>query len=226
MAAVTYHDGDTTLHGELFRSRPGLPGILLVHGGAGLDEHARSQARRWSAAGYTVFACDMFGEGVAGDRERVIACLTRLRDDPDHLVRRASAGLDALREHGETAGPAAAVGYCFGGLAALTLARAGAGIAAAVSIHGSLSTPTPARAVPAKVLVCHGSADPHVPAEQVTAFTREMDDANADWQLNIYGGAMHGFTHTTPTPVPGVAFHPEADRRSFADAARFLADLR
>jgi dienelactone hydrolase len=65
------------------------PRILLIHGGAGLDEHAREQARRYAAVGYTVLACDMFGPGVAGNRERVMACLLALRDDPELLVRRA-----------------------------------------------------------------------------------------------------------------------------------------
>ena len=64
------------------------PGILLIHGGAGLDEHARDQARRYAELGYTVLACDMFGDGVAGDPERVMACLTALRNDPAFLVRR------------------------------------------------------------------------------------------------------------------------------------------
>ncbi len=72
------------------------PGILLIHGGAGLDAHAREQARRYAALGYTVLACDMFGPGVAGNRERVMACLLALRDDPALLVRRARAGLTAL----------------------------------------------------------------------------------------------------------------------------------
>ncbi len=72
------------------------PGILLIHGGTGLDAHAREQARRYAALGYTVLACDMFGPGVAGNRERVMACLLALRDDPALLVRRARAGLAAL----------------------------------------------------------------------------------------------------------------------------------
>jgi dienelactone hydrolase len=43
------------------------------------------------------------------------------------------------------------------------------------------------------VLVCHGSADPHIPLDHVTDFAKEMDDARADWRLVMYGGAMHGF---------------------------------
>jgi alpha-beta hydrolase superfamily lysophospholipase len=41
------------------------PGLLLVHGGAGLDGHAREQAIRYARLGYVVLACDMFGQGVA-----------------------------------------------------------------------------------------------------------------------------------------------------------------
>ena len=228
--SVTYHDADTTLHGVMYRdeSPHRLPGILLIHGGAGLDDHARQQGLRWSALGYAVFVCDMYGEGVVGDRKRTIECVTALRDDPRLLVRRARAGLDVLRRHGHTTPRVGAVGYCFGGMAVLTLARAGTDIAAAVSIHGSLATPQPAQpdAITAEILVCHGSADPHVPMDHVMAFAAEMDHARADWQMVIYGGAMHGFTHrhADPAATPGVAYHEEADRLSFTAASSFVTE--
>lgn len=203
-------------------------GILVLHGGAGLDDHARAQAARWAALGYAVHAPSLFADGVAGDRRRVITELTRLRDDPALLARRASAGLATLREAAGPSAPLAAVGYCFGGLAALTLAREGAPIAAAVSIHGTLSTVSPARpgALTARILACHGAADPHVPLSQVNAFASEMEAAAADWQLLMLGNAQHGFTHTHAAPgaTPGVAYNEAADQRSFAAAATFLAD--
>ena len=205
-----------------------LPGLLLVHGGAGLDDHAKGQAQRYAAQGYVVLACDMFGEGVAGNRERVIACLTGLRDDPPSLVRRAQAGLASLASCPEVDGRLAAVGFCFGGLTVLTLARSGAALAGVVSMHGSLATPSPAEpgAVKAKVLACHGALDPHVPLADVTSFAEEMNHAQADWQLIMYGGAMHGFTHehALPGAIPGVAYDPLADHRSFDAAMTFLAD--
>jgi len=174
----------------------------------------------------------MYGDGVAGDRDRVIACVTTLRDDPELLARRAQAGLTALSGCAKAAGPMAAVGFCFGGMAALTLARsgaelAGASLAAVVSIHGSLATSRPAGkgAVTAKILACHGSADPHVPMNDVAAFAAEMDASGADWQMIIYGGAMHGFTHRQAAPgsIPGVAYDPVADARSFSAVRAFLA---
>ena len=227
---VQYHDADVALSGVLYGGNPHrrLPGVLVVHGGAGLDEHARQQGERWAAEGYTVFVCDLYGDGVAGDRQRVMASLTALRDDPSLLARRGHAGLDALREHGNITEAVGIIGYCFGGMAALTLARSGAAVAAVVSVHGSLHTSQPARpgAVTAQVLVCHGSADPHIPLEHVAALATEMDHARADWQLIMYGSAMHGFTHRNARAdtTSGVAYDEVADRRSFAAATRFLAD--
>ena len=228
---LSYHDLDVPLTG-LFcwddaRDGP-RPGILLVHGGAGLDAHAREQARRYAALGYAVLACDMFGDGIAGDRDRVLACLLALRDDPAQLVRRGQAGLAALAGCPEAAAPMAAVGFCFGGMAVLALARSGTGLAGVVSIHGSLATSAPARPgnVTAKVLACHGAADPHVPPADVTAFAEEMNRAGADWQLVMYGRAQHGFTHrhAVPGATPGVCYDRLADERSFAAARAFLAE--
>jgi dienelactone hydrolase len=229
---LAYGDLDTALTGVLHwntaQSGP-QPGILLIHGGGGLDEHAREQARRYCELGYTVLACDMYGDGVAGDRDRVMACVTALRDDPALLARRARAGLGALSGCAEAAGPMAAVGFCFGGMAALTLARSGADLAGAVSMHGSLATSRPAEpgAVRAKILACHGSADPHVPMSDVAAFAAEMDNAGADWQMTIYGRAMHGFTHKHAAlgGIPGVAYDPAADAGSFSAAHAFLSGV-
>ena len=228
---LSYHDLDVPLTG-LFcwddaRDGP-RPGILLVHGGAGLDAHAREQAGRYAALGYAVLACDMFGDGIAGDRDRVLACLLALRDDPARLVRRGQAGLAALSGCPEAAAPMAAVGFCFGGMAVLALARSATGLAGVVSIHGSLATSAPARpgVVTAKVLACHGAADPHVPPADVAAFTEEMNRAGADWQLVMYGRAQHGFTHRHAVPgvTPGVGYDRLADERSFAAARAFLPE--
>jgi dienelactone hydrolase len=224
---VPYRDRDTALTGALYA--PGdepRPGILLIHGGAGLDDHARDQALRYAQLGYTVLACDMYGNGVAGDRERTMATITALRDNPDLLVRRAQAGLVTLAGRPETSATVAAIGFYFGGLAALTLARAGVDLAGVVSIHGSLTTTRPAQpgSVQASVLVCHGAADPHVPMEHVVAFADEMANANADWQLHMYGRALHGFTHRYGAQ-PGVAYDQAADDRSFTAVGAFLANL-
>jgi dienelactone hydrolase len=225
---VHYSDADVPLTGvEYTPEAPDGPGILLVHGGAGLDAHAESQAQRYAALGYTVLAADMYGDGVAGDRARVLDTLNALVSDRSRLVRRATAGLSQLSAPLDGGARPAVVGFCFGGLVALALARAGVGLAAAVSIHGSLRATEPARPATEmpRILVCHGARDPHVPMSDVAAFAAEMLEADADWQLVVHGRAQHGFTHRdSGTTAPGVAYDDAADRQSFAVASAFLAE--
>lgn len=133
---------------------------------------------------------------------------------------RALAGLDVLRNN-PLCEPKriAAIGYCFGGTVVLEIARSGADVAGVVSFHGGLDTPTPADAknIKCKVLVLHGGDDPHVPAKDVAAFEEEMRAGGVDWQLVVYGGAVHGFTNPAAgnDKSKGVAYNAEADRRSW-----------
>ena len=221
---LSYDDLDTRLTGRFYwdqtRDAP-QPGILLAHGGAGLDDHAREQARRYAELGYAVLACDMFGEGVTGNRERIMACLHAMRDDPASLARRRP------RPHRPRAMPRNRPRT---GRRRLLLRRNGRADPGTVgrqphqrrerprqSLDGTARRPG---AVRAKVLVCHGASDPHVPMNDVIAFAQEMNRARADWQLTVYGNALHGFTHrhTAPGATPGVAYDPLADERSFAAA--------
>ena len=88
---VAYQDGDARLNGFLAidADRAGKrPGVLVVHGGAGIDDHARGRARRFAESGLAVFACDMYGEGVTGNRERIMRQIGELRSNRAVLVRR------------------------------------------------------------------------------------------------------------------------------------------
>ena len=75
------------------------------------------------------------------------------------------------------------------------------------------------------MLVCHGALDPHVPTAQLTGFIEEMNAAGTDFQLIVYGGAMHGFTHDVGPQAPGVAYHAVSDQRSILAIKAFLAEI-
>jgi dienelactone hydrolase len=228
-AAIDYRDGDAELTGLLVwdGNDSARPGVIVVHGGAGLDDHARNRARQFAELGLLVFACDMYGKTVIGDRERVMSCIQELVGNRDKIARRAQAGVEVLSSHPMLDGKVAAVGYCFGGRAVLELARTGADLAGTISVHGSLGTAKPASpgALKAKVLVCHGALDAHVPTSQLTGFIDEMNAAGADFQLIVYGGAMHGFTHDVGRQGPGVAYHAVSDKRTFQAIKAFLAEI-
>jgi len=227
---IGYRDGDARLNGFLAIDvdRAGTrPGVLVVHGGAGVDEHARGRARHFAEAGFVAFACDMYGEGVTGSRERIIRHIGELRTNRGAIVRRVQAAIEILSSRPEVDGRIAAVGYCFGGLIVLEYALSGSRISAAVSVHGSLETKSRAEpsSICAPILVCHGALDPHVPMSQVTAFAEEMTHAGADYQLIVYGNAMHGFTHENATgQQPGVLYHAQTAARSSVAIQEFFKE--
>ena len=228
---IAYRDGDARLNGFLAidADRAGKrAGVLVVHGGAGLDEHARGRARRFAESGFAVFACDMYGEGVTGNREQIMRHIADLRTNRRALVRRLQSAIEILSSRPEVDGRIAAIGYCFGGMIVLEYARSGSTISGVVSVHGSLETTSPAEtsSIRARILVCHGALDPHVPMSQVTAFAEEMKNAGADYQLMVYGNAMHGFTHETATgQQPGVRYHAQTDARSSVAIQDFFREL-
>jgi hypothetical protein len=50
--------------------------------------------------------------------------------------------------------------------------------------------------------------------------------AGEDYQLMVYGHAMHGVTHETATgQQPGVRYHAQTDARSTIAIHQFLAEI-
>jgi len=205
-----------------------VPGILLAHEGGGfLTDHPKERAEMIARLGFVVFALDLFGDPRPSlDRAREI--VKQLRADRPALRARVTAAFELLKRQSHV-DPAriGAVGYCFGGTALLELARSGAAVACTVGLHAGLTTagPDEARKICGKVLVCQGTADPVVTAEQRDAFAREMTLAGVDWQMHLYGGVGHSFTNLAIDAwhIPGFAYDAAADRRSF-HAMRDLFD--
>ncbi len=198
------------------------PGVLVSHEGPGLDDHARSRAVRLAdERGYVAFALDYHGGGqpLTG-RDEMMARIGELRGDPQRARAIATAGLDVLRAEARTDTDfLAAIGFCFGGTLSLELARSGADLKAVVGFHAGLgpARPEDARHIRAKVLMLIGADDPLVDSAQRDAFEEEMRAGGVDWQLNLYGGAVHSFTNPRASQVdlPGIAYHEPTDRRSW-----------
>jgi dienelactone hydrolase len=197
----------------------------VLHGGAGPGAHERERALRLVELGYVALIPNLFGEPFKS-REHGMAVIRGLVDDPLALRTRLADALACLQAQALVdKSRLAAVGFCFGGLAALELARSGLPIRVAASFHGGLSTRAPARpgAIRASVLVCTGAADPYIPREQRAAFEDEMNAASADWQLSLYAYAQHGFTERSVNR-PGSAYDAPADRRSWRALLDLLAE--
>lgn len=231
---VEYKQGDAILEGYLAWDaalQGQRPGVLVVHEWTGLGDYAKDRSRKLAEMGYLALAVDIYGKGIRPKPPRDAAAQAGIYKKDHPLMRaRMQAGLDALRSN-PMCDPKriAAIGYCFGGTCVLELARSGADIAGVVSFHGGLDTPTPADAknIKCKVLVLHGGDDPHVPRKEFDAFVDEMRAGGVDWELVIYGGAVHSFTNPASgnDKSRGAAYDAKADRRSWEAMKVFFGEV-
>ena len=222
---VEYKQGDTTLEGFVAYDDaiPGKrPGVLIVHQWLGLTDYEKHRAEMLAQLGYVAFCADIYGKGVRPQNtQEAGAQAGKYKNDRQLLRARANAGLDALRQQ-PLVNPKriAAIGYCFGGTTVIELARSGADVAGVVSFHGGLDTPSPAdgKNIKCKVMVATGADDRSVPMTAVSAFEDEMRQGKVDYDILIYGGAVHAFTNPASgdDPSTNVAYNAAADKRSWA----------
>ncbi len=230
---VEYKDGDILLEAYMAwddSSSDHRPGVLISHAWAGRGELEESKAEQLAELGYVGFALDLYGKGVKGANPKQNEALMQpLLDDRAMLQRRMQLALENIRKQKEAdAERIAAMGFCFGGLCVLDLARSGADILGAASFHGLFSSPgnTRGNKISAKVLVMHGWDDPMATPDQVLSLAEELTAMEADWQIHAYGNTMHAFTNPAAAdPEMGTVYNADADRRSWQSLQLFLAEI-
>lgn len=229
---VEYFHGDTKLIGYLAypQDAKNCPGILVVHDWAGLNEVYKNRALELAQQGYVAFALDMYGHGrVGATTEERQALMTPLVQNRIFLRERVHAGFNRLKEvsvvdHQRLG----AIGFCFGGLCVLDLARMGVDVKAVVSFHGLLNgtSSCTAQAIKANILVCHGYDDPMVTPQDVIDFCEEMQQLNANFQVNMYSYTMHAFTNPLANDSKiGIMYQPDTTKKSFQAMHAFFKDI-
>jgi len=232
--AVAYQDGDTALTGHLYWDdaiEGARPGVLVIHEWWGLNDYAKKRARMLAELGYVAFAADMYGNGqVTDDPNQARDWMQEITADVEGWRERARLGLDQLNASGMVAGDkVAAVGYCFGGATVLQMSYADHPLKGVVSFHGSLpAAPEESKGkIGPKILVLHGYADEWVGPDIVANFRKKLEAAGANWEMNSYGGARHGFTNPDAGArnIPNLQYNAQADENSWARMQGFFAGL-
>lgn len=227
---VAYTHAGVSLTGWLARPS-GTPraAVVLFPTIANFNAPIERRAKMLAERGYLTLVADFYGQPVPSfEASRPLA--EELRSDNAYYRARCAAAISALRALPEADElTVMGIGYCMGGQAVLEACRDGQDLAAAVSFHGLLSTSAPAGSdsVKARILVCHGDADPLVPREQVIAFWEEMDAAGANWHFHAYSGVRHGFTDpgSDERGVDALAYNASADRESWASMLRLFDEV-
>jgi len=206
------------------------PGVMVAHAWAGRTDFEDDKARQLARLGYNGFALDLYGKGVRGaSTEENAALMQPFLDDRRMLQQRLLLSLNTMRGQAEVdADRVAAIGFCFGGLCVLDIARTGEDLAGVVSFHGLFGSPgnTSGNSIAAKVLALHGWNDPMATPDQVVGFAEELTAMGADWQIHGYGNTLHAFTNPEANdPEFGTVYSERADRRSWMSMQNFLAEL-
>ena len=164
-------------------ARSNRPGILVFPEWVGVGEYTHRRATMLGELGFNAFVVDVYGKGIRPNTPQTCEVeMMKYATNRPLLRERARCGLNQLRNVPNTdLGRLAAIGYCFGGLAVLEMARDGQNdLRGVVSFHGVLATPAPLKpdTYKGKILVLHGVDDPVVPDEQTMLFWKEMRDAS------------------------------------------------
>lgn len=227
-----YNDDNTLLEGYLAWNRQNdqkRPIVLVVHDWSGVNDFAKRKADKLAELGYVGFAIDMYGKGKIGTtKEEKSALMQPLMENRFLLQQRILAAFETAKTL-PMADPnqVGAIGFCFGGLCALDLARSGADVKGVVSFHGLLHAPEnhTSHQITAKVLALHGFDDPMVTPETVMRFGEEMTAAHANWELDMYGNTMHAFTNPEANDRDfGTVYNQQADARSWTAMREFFKE--
>ena len=230
---VAYEVGATKFEGVLVFDdavKTARPGLVLVPNWLGINAANLKQAELVAGDKYVVFVADMYGKaGRPKNMEEAGKAAGAVKGDRKLMRQRVNKALEMLladKTAPLAAGKVGAVGFCFGGTAALELARSGAKVLGVVSIHGGLNSPTPAdaKAITGKVLALHGADDPNVPPDEVAGFEDEMRKAGVDWQLVAFGNAVHSFTDPDANSPGKAQYNAKVARRAYEMMHSFFAE--
>lgn len=217
---VTYEVNGMVYEGYYLSAGQKAPLVLIVHDWDGLNAYEIKRAQMLKAAGYAVFAMDLFGKGVRPEtmeeRQKQTGALYRDREKMRELLR---GGIQAAESKGADIHNAVALGYCFGGTAVLELARSGADMKGFVSFHGGLDIPQGQdfSAVKGRVLVLHGTADTSVSMEAFAQLATAMEAKGVIHEMITYSGAPHAFT-----VFGSERYREDADTKSWRRFTEFL----
>ncbi|GMT13782.1 hypothetical protein PFISCL1PPCAC_5079, partial [Pristionchus fissidentatus] len=217
---------------DLENSSSKRPAILVLHAFGGCTFFEKERAEDLAKLGYVALAADVYGKGVTGTTKEECFGIMRplIAGDRSDLggrltaARNALVGLKFVDEN-----KIGCIGYCFGGLCALDMARRNVpGLKAAVSFHGTLKPipDAPFTGMQASIQAHNGQADTHIGKDQITGFYDEMNARKADWSYIEHGFALHAFTepHADRMGVPGVGYQKKAADRSWKMMIGFMED--
>ncbi|WHA04592.1 dienelactone hydrolase family protein [Candidatus Bandiella numerosa] len=210
-----------------------LPAVMIVHAWSGRDKEVCNIADKISKLGYVGFAVDLYGEAKIGktveENQKLMNPLIQNRELLKEKLKVSLEVLATLSKVDPT--KVVAIGYCFGGLCVIDMARYNFQVKGVVSFHGLLpeleeNKNKENEKIEPKVLILHGDNDPMVSREEVEKFKKEMAKRNADWQIHIFGNTKHAFTNPRANDEKlGTVYNELSSNRAWEIMKIFLKEI-
>jgi dienelactone hydrolase len=218
---VSYKGENRELEGYFAKPKEKSKGlVVLIHDWDGIDQYEKKRVDMLAALGYSAFALDLYGKGnrpVEQDKKKEETA--KLYKDRKLMRALTLAGINEAQKREPL--KTVLMGYCFGGAVSLEIARAqlGKDIVGFATFHGTLKTPEGQSYTqkPAPIFIAHGGADSGIPMTDVATLSGELEKVGADYEIEVYSQAPHGFT-----VFDSSRYQEKADKKSWAGFTQFL----
>lgn len=173
--------------------------VLVVHENRGLNPYIQDVARRLATEGFIALAPDGLTSvgGYPGDDEKGGELFKKV--DREKMTVDFMTAARWLKAGPESNGKLGAVGFCFGGAIANTLAaRMGDEIKAAVPFYGSQPAAEDTAKIKAALLIHDAALDERI-VKGWAAYETALKAAKVNYTHHLYEGTNHGF-HNDTTP--------------------------
>ncbi|WP_420550037.1 dienelactone hydrolase family protein [Curvivirga sp.] len=172
------------------------PTVILIHEWWGLNDNIKAMAAEYAKHGFIALAVDLYDGGVGTKREEALALMKSVKQAEAEDTLKSWA--EFLRNHKDSTGKVATLGWCFGGAWSLN-ASIVADVDATVIYYGRLGRSVEdLKKLKAPVLGHFGTLDKSIDAKMVGEFEARMDEAGKSDLLEVHWyTANHAFANPT-----------------------------
>jgi len=213
------------------------PGLILIEEIWGVNDHIKSVADRFAAAGFSVVAPELLPEGLVAqltpqvqrdlfDPEKRHAIQPTLRAamqpimQPDYAagaIATLKQSVEYLLRDPAVNGDIGVLGFCFGGTYSFHLAAHDNRIKAAVPFYGQPPSPEEIPNIHCPVLAFYGDQDTPL-MESLPSLKEQMEQHHVSFEAIVYPGAGHAFFNDTNPR----SYKPDVAQDAWEKALAFL----
>jgi carboxymethylenebutenolidase len=192
------------------------PGVVLLQEWWGLNDHIKTFADRFAAAGFVTLAPDLYHGKVTADPDEAGKLMQAL--DRDRALRDIEGAVRHLLANARCNGKVGVTGFCMGGAFTISAAATIPEVSAAVPFYGvPPADKTDYKKLTAPIMGHFATRDQWASVAAAEGVKKALEAHGRSMQIHVYE-ADHAFANDTRPDV----YNPEAARLAFDRTVAFL----